>query len=94
MELSRQNKVLSKKIKVNINDLIFYKFGYYIISNINGNKIKIDNLFSKDETMIINYSEDIQIPIDSNKLFSFLKFVEKYNKFIKTKINVNQFIIP
>ena len=47
--------------------MIFYKFGYYIISNINGNKIKIDNLFSKDETMIINYSEDIQIPIDSNK---------------------------
>jgi exodeoxyribonuclease V alpha subunit len=94
MELSQQNKLLSKKIKVNINDLIFYKCGYYIISNINGNKIKIDNLFSKDETMIINYSEDIQIPIDSNKLFSFLKFVEKYNKFIKTKINVNQFIIP
>jgi exodeoxyribonuclease V alpha subunit len=98
MELS-QNKILSKKVKVNINDLIFYKYGYYIISNINGNKIKIDDLFSKDETMIITHSEDIQIPKDSNKLFSFLKFVEKYNRFIKTfipfeKINVNQFIIP
>ena len=93
MELS-QNNFLSKKVKVNINDLIFYKYGYYIISNINGNKIKIDDLFSKDETMIITYSEDIQIPKDSNKLFSFFKFVEKYNRFIKTKINVNQFIIP
>ena len=85
MELS-QNKILSKKVKVNINDLIFYKYGYYIISNINGNKIKINDLFSKDETMIITYSEDIQIPKDSNKLFSFLKFVEKYNRFIKTFI--------
>jgi exodeoxyribonuclease V alpha subunit len=97
MEFLQRKKMTTKKLKVNTNDLIFYKDGYYIISNITGNVLKIEQLYSKENEpkYINNNDEYIQIPNDGNKLFSFLKFVEKYNhKCIGTKININQFVIP
>jgi|694.fasta_scaffold38142_6 exodeoxyribonuclease V alpha subunit len=85
------------EFSLKINDLIFYKDGYYIISNINGKRLKIDDLFSSyDVSTYINYNDvNIQIPNESNKLYSFLKIAEKYNyNCIGTKINVNHFVIP